>query len=39
MFNMSKNYKKINLRDFRHKFTQLKDSFTSGEIYDVFENG
>ncbi len=32
-------YKKINLRDFRHNFTQLKDSFSNGQIYEVIEKG
>lgn len=36
---MNKDYKKINLRDFRHKFTQLKDSIASGQIYEVIEKG
>lgn len=32
-------YKKIKLRDFRHKFTQLKDSIASGQAYEVLERG
>jgi len=34
-----KDYKKINLRDFRHKLTQLKDSLAAGEVYQVTEKG
>jgi hypothetical protein len=33
------NYKKINLRNFRHNLTQLKDSFAAGQIYEVEEKG
>lgn len=33
------NYRKINLREFRHKFTELKDSINSGQIYQVTERG
>lgn len=32
-------YTKINLRDFRHNLTQLKDSLASGEMYEVLEKG
>jgi len=41
MFNMKKDkpYKKINLRNFRHNLTQVKDSLTSGEMYEVLEKG
>lgn len=35
--NQNKDYKKINLRDFRHGFTQLKDSISAGQIYQVEE--
>jgi hypothetical protein len=39
MQSINKEYKKINLRDFRHNFTQLKDSLADGEIYQVVEKG
>jgi antitoxin (DNA-binding transcriptional repressor) of toxin-antitoxin stability system len=40
MFNMeNKDYKKINLRNFRHNLTQVKDSLASGEMYEVLEKG
>jgi antitoxin (DNA-binding transcriptional repressor) of toxin-antitoxin stability system len=40
MFNMeNKDYKKINLRNFRHNLTQVKDSLSSGEMYEVLEKG
>jgi len=32
-------YTKINLRDFRHNLTQLKDSMVEGEVYRVYEKG
>lgn len=32
-------YTKINLRDFRHNLTQLKDSIEAGMIYQVTEKG
>ena len=32
-------YTKINLRDFRHNLTQLKDSLASGEVFEVTEKG
>jgi len=32
-------YKKINLRKFRHNLTQLKDSLASGQAYEVVERG
>lgn len=32
-------YKKINLRKFRHNLTQLKDSLESGQAYEVIERG
>ncbi len=35
----SKDYKKINLRDFRHNLTQLKDSLADGQVYEVIEKG
>ncbi len=34
-----KNYTKINLRDFRHNLTKLKDSIEAGEIFQVVEKG
>lgn len=36
---INKEYKNINLRDFRHNFTQLKDALANGEIYQVIEKG
>lgn len=41
MFNMKKNkdYTKINLRDFRHNLTDLKDSLRDGEVYEVLDRG
>lgn len=40
MLNMkNREYTKINLRDFRHNLTQLKDSLASGEVYEVVEKG
>ena len=36
---MKKEYKKINLRDFRHNLTQLKDSLNAGQIYEVIDRG
>lgn len=35
----NKKYTKINLRDFRHNLTQLKDSIEAGVIYEVAEKG
>ncbi|HKM20309.1 MAG TPA: hypothetical protein VJY47_03795 [Candidatus Dojkabacteria bacterium] len=35
----NKEYTKINLRDFRHNLTQLKDSLQAGMIYEVTEKG
>lgn len=32
-------YNKINLRDFRHNLTQLKDSLADGVAYEVIEKG
>lgn len=32
-------YTKINLRDFRHNLTQLKNSMVEGEVYRVYEKG
>jgi antitoxin (DNA-binding transcriptional repressor) of toxin-antitoxin stability system len=32
-------YKKINLRKFRHNLTQLKDSLANGQAYEVVERG
>ena len=32
-------YKKINLRDFRHNLTQLKDSLNAGQAYEVIDRG
>jgi len=32
-------YKKINLRKFRHNLTQLKDSLANGQVYKVIERG
>lgn len=34
-----KEYTKINLRDFRHNLTQLKDSIEAGMIYQITEKG
>ena len=40
MFNMNKkDYTKINLRNFRHNLTQVKDSLSSGQMYEVLEKG
>jgi len=36
---MEKEYKKINLRDFRHNLTQLKDSLSAGQVYEVIDRG
>lgn len=37
MFNMrNKDYKKVNLRDFRHNMTELRDS---GHVYEVMKKG
>ena len=36
---MNKEYKKINLREFRHNLTQLKDSLNAGQIYEVIDRG
>ncbi len=35
----NKEYQKINLRDFRHGLTQLKDALASGQVYEVVEKG
>jgi len=35
----NKNYTKINLRNFRHNLTRVKDSLTSGQMYEVLEKG
>ncbi len=35
----NKKYTKINLRDFRHNLTQLKDSIEAGVIYEVHDRG
>lgn len=35
----NKEYTKINLRDFRHNLTQLKDSIEAGIIYEVYDRG
>lgn len=35
----NKDYTKINLRDFRHNLTQVKDSLSSGEMFEVLEKG
>ena len=35
----NKEYTKINLRDFRHNLTQLKDSIEAGMIYEVYDRG
>ncbi len=32
-------YKKINLRKFRHNLTQLKDSLNAGQAYEVIDRG
>jgi len=32
-------YKKINLREFRHNLTQLKDSLNAGQAYEVIDRG
>ncbi|KUK77886.1 MAG: hypothetical protein XD93_0021 [candidate division WS6 bacterium 34_10] len=32
-------YKKINLRKFRHNLTQLKDSLKDGQAYEVIDRG
>jgi antitoxin (DNA-binding transcriptional repressor) of toxin-antitoxin stability system len=32
-------YKKINLRKFRHNLTQLKDSLDAGQAYEVIDRG
>jgi len=32
-------YKKINLRKFRHDLTQLKDSLKAGQAYEVIDRG
>ncbi len=34
-----KDYTKINLRNFRHNLTQVKDSLASGQMYEVLEKG
>lgn len=40
MFNMNnKDYTKINLRNFRHNLTRVKDSLASGQMYEVLEKG
>ncbi len=35
----NREYTKINLRDFRHNLTQLKDSLQAGVVYEVYERG
>lgn len=37
MLTMSNTYEKINLRKFRHEFTQLKDSISAGQVFQVVE--
>lgn len=39
LFNMDKDYTKINLRDFRHNLTQLKDAMEAGFVYEVMKKG
>ncbi len=40
MLNMgNKDYTKINLRDFRHNLSQLKDSLSYGQVYEITEKG
>lgn len=36
---MNTQYKKINLRNFRHNLTQLKDSLNAGQAYEVIDRG
>lgn len=36
---MNIEYKKINLRNFRHNLTQLKDSLNAGQAYEVIDRG
>ncbi len=36
---MKMEYKKINLRNFRHNLTQLKDSLNAGQAYEVIDRG
>lgn len=36
---MNIKYKKINLRNFRHNLTQLKDSLSAGQAYEVIDRG
>lgn len=38
-FLLNMEYKKINLRKFRHNLTQLKDSLEAGQAYEVLERG
>ena len=38
-FLLNMKYKKINLRNFRHNLTQLKDSLEAGQAYEVLERG
>jgi len=33
----NKEYTKINLRDFRHNLTQLKDSIEAGTVFEIYE--
>ena len=37
MFNIMKDYTRINLRDFRQNLTKVKDSLASGQAYEVME--
>jgi antitoxin (DNA-binding transcriptional repressor) of toxin-antitoxin stability system len=40
MLNMNnKDYTKVNLREFRHNLSQLKDSLSYGQMYEVTEKG
>ena len=32
-------YKKVNLRDFRHNLTRLKDSMAAGQALEVYDRG
>ena len=38
-FMLNMEYKKINLRNFRHNLTQVKDSLNAGQAYEVLERG
>lgn len=35
----NKDYTKIKLRDFRHNLSQLKDSLSYGQVYEITEKG